>query len=158
MWQFGVVKNCLFLFTFGVRNVYVKMNRFPNKRKSCPHSCCTAKWMRPIDIFFKISNARHCWFTHFVRSVTMKLFCKRANQNKNNFRFTTLTKHVNNQTNCRITLEKMKKIWICLVFIYLYVPLFKITKTIIDEEYTFWQNLKRCALIDKGKNFVILRT
>ena len=60
--------------------------------------------MRHIHIFFKISN---CWFTHFVRSVNMKLFCKRANQNKNNFRFTTLTKHVNNQTNCRIALEKI---------------------------------------------------
>ena len=51
----------------------------------------------------------------FVRSV--KLFCKRANQNKNNFRFTIFTKHVNNQTNCRITLENLKKTWICLVFI-----------------------------------------
>ena len=51
----------------------------------------------------------------------MKLFCKSANQNKNNFRFTTLTKHVNNQTNCCIALEKLKKIWICLVFIQLYL-------------------------------------
>ena len=51
----------------------------------------------------------------------MKFFCKRANQNKNNFRFTTLTKHVNNQTNCRITLEKMKKIQIFLIFISLYL-------------------------------------
>ena len=40
-------------------------------------------------------------------------------QNKHNLRFTTLTKHVNNQTNCCITLEKLKKIWLCLVFIYL---------------------------------------
>ena len=32
-----------------------------------------------------------------------------------------LTKHINNQTNCHITLEKLKKIWICLVFIYLYI-------------------------------------
>ena len=40
--------------------------------------------------------------------------------NKNNFRFTTLTNQVNNQTNCGITLEKLKKIWICLEFIYLY--------------------------------------
>ena len=38
---------------------------------------------------------------------------KGTNQNKNNFKFTTLTKHVNNQTNCHITLEKWKKIWIC---------------------------------------------
>ena len=35
----------------------------------------------------------------FVRSVNMKLFFERANQNKINFRFTTLTKPVNNQTN-----------------------------------------------------------
>ena len=34
-------------------------------------------------------------------------------------RLTTLTKHVKNQTNCCIALEKMKKIYICLVFIYL---------------------------------------
>ena len=46
----------------------------------------------------------------FVRFVNMKLFFKSANQNKNNFRFATLTKHVNNQTNCRIDLEKLKKI------------------------------------------------
>ena len=59
--------------------------------------------MRQINIFFKISNVRHRWFTRFVRSVNMKLFCKRANQNKNNFMFTTLTKLVNNQTNCCIT-------------------------------------------------------
>ena len=48
----------------------------------------------------------------FVRFVNMKLFFKSANQNKNNFRFATLTKHVNNQTNCRIDLEKLKKIQI----------------------------------------------
>ena len=29
----------------------------------------------------------------------MKMLWKSANQNKNNFRFATLTKHVNNQTN-----------------------------------------------------------
>ena len=46
----------------------------------------------------------------FVRFVNMKLFFKSSNQNKNNFRFVTLTKHVNNQTNCRIDLEKLKKI------------------------------------------------
>ena len=48
--------------------------------------------------------------THvFVRIVNLKLFCKSANQNKNNIRFTTLTKHVNNQTNFRAALEKLKK-------------------------------------------------
>ena len=46
--------------------------------------------------------------------------CK-SNQNKNNFMFTTLTKHVNNQTNCCIALEKLKKIWIWVVLIYLAV-------------------------------------
>ena len=50
----------------------------------------------------------------------MKLFWNSANQNKNNFRFTTVTKQVNNQTNCRIALEKLKKIWICLIFFQLY--------------------------------------
>ena len=50
----------------------------------------------------------------------LKLFCKSANQNKNNFRFTTLTKYVNNQTNCHIALEKLKKIWSRLVLILLY--------------------------------------
>jgi hypothetical protein len=34
---------------------------------------------------------------------------------KNNFRFATLTKHGNNQTNCRTAFEKLMKIWICLV-------------------------------------------
>ena len=37
----------------------------------------------------------------------------------NNFRFTTLTKHVNNETNWRIALEILKKIWISLMFIWL---------------------------------------
>ena len=68
--------------------------------------------MRQVDIFFKISNARQCWFTCFVRFANMKLFCKSANENKTNFMFATLTKHVNNQANCCITLEKLKKIWI----------------------------------------------
>ena len=31
------------------------------------------------------------------------------NQNKNNFRVATLTKHVNNQTNCGIDLKKSEK-------------------------------------------------
>ena len=44
------------------------------------------------DIFFKISIAQQCWFMRFVRFVNMKLFCKSANQNKTNFRFTTLKK------------------------------------------------------------------
>ena len=33
----------------------------------------------------------------------------------------TITKSVNNQTNCRIAVEILKKIWICLVFIQLYI-------------------------------------
>ena len=57
------------------------------------------------------------FFTCIVRFKDMKLFCKSANQNKNNFMLTTFTKHSNNQINCRIALEKMKKIWICFVFI-----------------------------------------
>ena len=40
-----------------------------------------------------------------------------ANQNKNSFTFTNLTKPVNNQTNCRIALEILKKIWISLLLI-----------------------------------------
>ena len=43
------------------------------------------------------------------------------NQNKNNVRVATLTKHVNNQTNCGIALEKVRKIWSCLIFIQLYI-------------------------------------
>ena len=33
-----------------------------------------------------------------------------CNSHKNNFMFANLTKHLNNQTNCRIDLEKLKKI------------------------------------------------
>ena len=40
---------------------------------------------------------------------------------KNNFMFVNLTKRVNNQTNCCIALEILKKIWICLVVIYIAV-------------------------------------
>ena len=46
--------------------------------------------MRQIDIFLRISDAQQCWFTCFVRHVNLKLFCRSANQNKNNFRFPTL--------------------------------------------------------------------
>ena len=53
----------------------------------------------------------------FLRFLNKKLFCKSTNQNENNFRYTTLTKQGNNQTNCRIALERLKKIRICLVFI-----------------------------------------
>ena len=56
--------------------------------------------MRQVNIFFK--NFWQCRFTCFVRFANMKLFCKSGNQNKNNFTHTTLTKHVNNQTNFRI--------------------------------------------------------
>ena len=41
-----------------------------------------------------------------------------ANQNKNNFMFANLAKHVNNQTNCHSAVEIFKKIWICLVYIF----------------------------------------
>ena len=56
-------------------------------------------------------NTRHIdffliQFTRFVRIGNMKLFCRSANQNKSNFRFTTLTKHINNKTNWCIGLEK----------------------------------------------------
>ena len=56
--------------------------------------------MRQVNIFFKIS--------------------KIANQNKNNFMFTSLIKQVDSQKKLLlvfIALEKLKKIWICLVFI-----------------------------------------
>ena len=33
--------------------------------------------------------------------------------------FKSLIQHVNNQTICRVALEKLKKIWICLVFVLL---------------------------------------
>ena len=65
--------------------------------------------MRQIDIFLKISDAQQCWFTCFVRHVNLKLFCRSANQNKNNFRFPTLKKHANNQTNWLIILEKIEE-------------------------------------------------
>ena len=55
----------------------------------------------------------------------MNTFCKIGKhdivlqiKNKSNFRFTTLKKHVNIQTYCCIVLEKLKKIWICCVFLY----------------------------------------
>ena len=76
--------------------------------------------MRQIHILFNLSKViRQCvgLFTSFLRVVNMKLFCKSANQIKNNLMVTTLTKHVNNQTNYSIALEKLKKIWICLIFI-----------------------------------------
>ena len=90
--------------------------------------------MRKVYIFFKISNALQCLFPCFVRvvnpcCVNLKLFrltpLTSAAKFLNNFRFTqhgftTLTKHGNNQTNWRITLENLKNIWICLVFIWLY--------------------------------------
>ena len=55
----------------------------------------------------------------FVFLVNWNCFlCK--SQNKYNFRFklrfTTLTKHVNNQTNCRIALEKLN--WSVMLFIF----------------------------------------
>ena len=37
-------------------------------------------------------------------------------QKKDNFTFVNLTKRMNNQTNCSIALEILRKIWICLVF------------------------------------------
>ena len=47
----------------------------------------------------------------------MKLNFKSANQNKNNFRFTIPTKHVNNQTNfCTALRKSFKK---CVSFSYL---------------------------------------
>ena len=77
--------------------------------------------MRQVYAFFKICNAQQCLlFPRFVRFSNMKLFCKSETQNKNNFMFKTLTKHVKNQTNCRIALEKLKKIWICLIVKYVF--------------------------------------
>ena len=40
--------------------------------------------MREIDIFFKISNAQHRWFTHFVRSGNIKWNFSALRQNENN--------------------------------------------------------------------------
>ena len=51
------------------------------------------------------------------KSCEHEIVCHSKNQNKNNFKYTTLTKHVNNQTNCSNALEILKKIWICLVII-----------------------------------------
>ena len=48
-------------------------------------------------------------FARFVRFANMKLFCKSANQNKNNFRFATLTKHVNNQTKLSYCFGKVEE-------------------------------------------------
>ena len=74
-----------------------------------------------IHIFFKISTARQCLFLTFVRfmnwTLIVKLFLFWFSRWYNTgviFRFTnkftTLTKHENNQTNWNITLENLKKI------------------------------------------------
>ena len=71
----------------------------------------------PYFLQFFQSNTTVCLIIH--------VFCKSCEpeivlpvlQIRTNFTFVTLTKHVNNQTNCRITLEILKKIWLGLVFI-----------------------------------------
>ena len=45
----------------------------------------------------------------FCKICKHEIDCMKANQNKNNFRFTTITKHGNNQTNCYITFEKIEE-------------------------------------------------
>ena len=59
-----------------------------------------------IYVFVRFANA----------NANMKLVLLKKSK-QNNFGFTrvsaNLTKHVNNQTNCHIALEKWKKIWIC---------------------------------------------
>ena len=63
--------------------------------------------MRQVYIFFKIFNARQCWFPHFVRITNMNLFCKSVIKNKKKIMFTTLTKQMKNQTNFRKVEENM---------------------------------------------------
>ena len=91
-----VIQQFVWLFMCFVRVVSLKLFLF---------------WFAFLQNNFMVANLtklvnQHCWFRRFARSVNMKLFFKRANQNEKNFRFTTLTKHLNNQTNCCITLEK----------------------------------------------------
>ena len=74
--------------------------------------------MRKIQIFFNFSknNTRVFLIIQvFCKSCETEIVCRSKNQNKFNFMFPNLTKRVNNQTNCRM--ERLKKIWICLVFI-----------------------------------------
>ena len=109
--------------------------------------------MRRVYIFFKISNARWLWFTRFVRFANMKLFCKSANENKNNFMFATLTKYVNNQANCCITLEKLKKIWICLVLIQLYHTYQLSSPSIVRRSPNCPGILSSISIVIRGANF-----
>ena len=108
--------------------------------------------MRQVHIFFKISNGWHWLFPCFVRVVNpccVKLIFRltpltSAAKLLNNFRFTqhgftTLTKHRNNQTNWRITLENLKYIWICFVFFQLYCKSSK-RWVGLKKSKTWWRN------------------
>ena len=63
----------------------------------------------------------------------------------NNFRVATLTKLVNNQTNFRIALEILKKLWICL-------KLYLLTKSYLlkTRALLFWPTGWRCAARSKA--------
>ena len=63
----------------------------------------------------------HVFRKGFCKTCEPEIVLQEWKSKKNNFRFTSLTKHVNNQTNCRITLKNLKKTWICLIFIYVAV-------------------------------------
>ena len=81
--------------------------------------------MRLIHIFFKISKAIRQFvllFRLFVRVVNLKLFFQFCELKQKQFH--VRTKRVNSQTNCLIALEILKKKWLCLVsiLIYLAVP------------------------------------
>ena len=85
------------------------------------HSSVIAKRIQDRSIssskFPKQYNSLFDYSCIFQKLRNCNCFDSFANQNKNNFMLTNLTKRVNNQTNCCIALEILKKIWICLIFI-----------------------------------------
>ena len=81
----------------------------------------TTKWIRDWSIFSSKFPKQHDSlfdYSCFLLDLqTWNCFCFDLQNWQNNFRFTTLTKHGINYTNCCIALEILKKIWISLVFI-----------------------------------------
>ena len=93
-----------------------------------PICILTAKWIQDRSIFYskfpmhdnvdlrvcKICKGKYEHEIVFATKIWKKKHFRFALVSAN------ITKHLNNQTSCPITLEKMKKVWICLLFIKLY--------------------------------------
>ncbi len=118
----SVTKNLFSKSITGVLTSEVQLNKYETDPYFLQNFQCRTMFIYAYCKFCELNQDWTLNMKVFLQLMSVGLAWKSAANFLEQFQvhpygFTTLTKHGNNQTNWCITLENLKKIWICLVFI-----------------------------------------